>query len=118
MPLLGTFGSASKGGFGRGGKKKYEIHYVVTAGGGGGGNAIAGGGGAGGLVSSFDEGPVSAIADVERVGEVFGVVFNGMGITLYTTLVGAVFNLWLKFNYAIVEHGTAYFLAGLISNTD
>ncbi len=58
---------------------------------------------------------LSAISDVERVGEVFGVVFSGMGIALYTTLTGAVFNLWLKFNYAIVEHGTAYFLAGLIS---
>ncbi len=57
---------------------------------------------------------LSAISDLERVGEVFGVVFNGMGIALYTTLTGAVFNLWLKFNYAIVEHGTAYFLAGLI----
>jgi len=58
---------------------------------------------------------LSAISDLERVGEVFGVVFNGMGIALYTTLTGAVFNLWLKFNYAIVEHGTAHFLAGLIS---
>lgn len=61
---------------------------------------------------------LSAISDIDRIGEVFGVVFNGMGIALYTTLVGAVLNLWLKFNYAIVEHGTAYFLAGLISNTE
>lgn len=58
---------------------------------------------------------LSAISDIDRVGEVFGVVFNGMGIALYTTLTGAVFNLWLKFNFAIVEHGTAHFLAGLIS---
>lgn len=57
---------------------------------------------------------LSAISDLDRVGEVFGVVFNGMGIALYTTLTGAVFNLWLKFNYAIVEHGTAHFIAGLI----
>ena len=57
---------------------------------------------------------LSAISDVERVGEVFGVVFSGMGIALYTTLTGAVFNLWLRFNFAIVEHGTAHFLAELI----
>ncbi|MHA2403688.1 MAG: MotA/TolQ/ExbB proton channel family protein [Candidatus Kariarchaeaceae archaeon] len=57
---------------------------------------------------------LAAIGDIDQVGRVFSVVFYGMGIALYTTLTGAVFNLWLKFNYAIVEHGTAHFLAELI----
>ena len=58
---------------------------------------------------------LGAIGDIERVAEVFGVVMNGMGIALYTTLVGAVLNLWLGYNYGIVEHGTSYLLANLIS---
>lgn len=61
---------------------------------------------------------LAAIADIERVGEVFGVVFRGLGIALYTTLTGAVFNLWLRFNYAIVFHGTSYFIAELITQAD
>lgn len=61
---------------------------------------------------------LAAIADIERVAEVFGVVMNGMGIALYTTLVGAVLNLWLSYNYGIVEHGTSYLLAHLISHKE
>lgn len=58
---------------------------------------------------------LGAIADIDRVAEVFGVVMSGMGIALYTTLVGAVLNLWLGYNYGIVEHGTSYLLANIIS---
>ena len=61
---------------------------------------------------------MTAIADIERVGEVFGVVMQGMGIALYTTLVGAVLNLWLTYNYGIVEHGTSYLLANIISQKE
>ena len=58
---------------------------------------------------------LTAVGDVEQVGAVFAVVMNGMGIALYTTLVGAVLNLWLSFNYGIVEHGIAHLIANLIS---
>lgn len=61
---------------------------------------------------------LGAIADIDRVAEVFGVVMNGMGIALYTTLVGAVLNLWLGYNYGIVEQGTSYLLADLISQKE
>ncbi len=61
---------------------------------------------------------LGAIADIDRVAEVFGVVMNGMGIALYTTLVGAVLNLWLGYNYGIVEHGTSNLLADLISQKE
>ena len=36
MPIIASFGAASKGGFGRGGKKQYMVSYLVVAGGGGG----------------------------------------------------------------------------------
>lgn len=58
---------------------------------------------------------LAAVGDVDQVGQVFAVVMNGMGIALYTTLVGAVLNLWLSFNYGIVEHGIAHLVASLIS---
>ncbi len=61
---------------------------------------------------------LGAIGDIDRVAEVFGVVMHGMGIALYTTLVGAVLNLWLSYNYGIVEHGTSYLLAKLISQKE
>ena len=38
MPLLGTFGAASKGGYGRGGAAPVTLQYLVIAGGGGGGS--------------------------------------------------------------------------------
>jgi hypothetical protein len=49
MPIIGSFGAGSKGGFGRGGAAIVEgIEYLVIAGGGGSSGAQAGGGGAGG----------------------------------------------------------------------
>lgn len=50
MPILGSFGAAGKGGFGRGGGAPYTIQYLVVAGGGSGGTFSYGGagGGAGG----------------------------------------------------------------------
>ena len=57
MPILGSFGAASKGGFGRGGKPVYLVEYLIVAGGAGGGGKTppggswenGGGGGGGGV---------------------------------------------------------------------
>lgn len=57
MPILGSFGAASKGGFGRGGKPVYLVEYMIVAGGAGGGGKTppggswenGGGGGGGGV---------------------------------------------------------------------
>lgn len=49
MPIIGSRGAASAGGFGqRQGQKTVEVQYVVVAGGGAGGSHAGGGGGAGG----------------------------------------------------------------------
>jgi hypothetical protein len=57
MPILGSFGAGSKGGFGRGGAAIVEgVNFLVIAGGGGGKNQSGSGGGAGGYVSSTAEG--------------------------------------------------------------
>lgn len=59
---------------------------------------------------------VAALGDVDRIGSAFAVVLEGMGIALYTTLVGAVLNLWLTFNYGIVENGTSDLIAALMDH--
>jgi hypothetical protein len=47
MPIIGSFGAGSKGGFGRGGGKPYFVQYLVVSGGGSGSNWSYGGGGGG-----------------------------------------------------------------------
>lgn len=59
---------------------------------------------------------VGALGDVDRIGSAFAVVLQGMGIALYTTLVGAVLNLWLSFNFGIVENGTSDLIAALMDH--
>ena len=59
---------------------------------------------------------VGALGDVDRIGSAFAIVLSGMGIALYTTLVGAVLNLWLSFNFGIVENGTSDLIAALMDH--
>jgi hypothetical protein len=59
---------------------------------------------------------VEALGDVDQIGSAFSVVLSGMGIALYTTLVGAVLNLWLTFNFGIVENGTSDLIAALMDH--
>ena len=61
---------------------------------------------------------VQALQDVSRVGLAFEVILQGMGVALYTTLVGAITNLWLTFNYGIVETGTANLVAALMDHSE
>jgi hypothetical protein len=56
MPIIGSLGGGSAGGFGqRKGAAKYEITYLVVAGGGAGNGNAAGGAGGGGLIESTTE---------------------------------------------------------------
>ena len=59
---------------------------------------------------------IQALGDVNTIGAAFAVVLEGMGIALYTTLVGAVLNMWLPFNYGIAETGTAHLLTSLMDS--
>ena len=38
-------------------------------------------------------------------------LIGGMSVALYTTLVGAVLNIWLMLNYRLLEGGTRLFTA-------
>lgn len=53
-------------------------------------------------------------SDVNQVSRMVGTLIEGMGVALYTTLVGSVLNLWLAANYQLVATGTANLAAALI----
>jgi hypothetical protein len=54
------------------------------------------------------------VSDVNAVSGMVSQLINGMGVALYTTLVGSVLNLWLAANYQLLATGTANLAAALI----
>ena len=57
-------------------------------------------------------------ADVGQVGSLVSSLLHGMGVAFYTTLVGAVFSLWLSINYQILHTATANLIATLLTAAD
>jgi hypothetical protein len=41
-------------------------------------------------------------------------LIDGMSVALYTTLVGAVLNIWLMVNYRLLEGGTITLLTAIV----
>ena len=56
--------------------------------------------------------------DVDQVGSLVGALLHGMGVAFYTTLVGAIFSLWLSLNYQILHSGTVALLATMLANAE
>jgi hypothetical protein len=54
------------------------------------------------------------VAEVEAVGPMVATLIEGMSVALYTTLVGAVLNLWLMINHNMLTTGTVKLLTALI----
>lgn len=48
----------------------------------------------------------NAASDPSAIGPMVATLIDGMSIALYTTLVGAVFNIWLMINYNVLAMGT------------
>ncbi|HSA82465.1 MAG TPA: MotA/TolQ/ExbB proton channel family protein [Geminicoccaceae bacterium] len=46
-------------------------------------------------------------ADVAAIGPMVSTLIQGMSVALYTTLVGAVLNIWLMVNYRLLEGGVS-----------
>lgn len=67
-----------------------------------------------GFVMALDGVSASAAGDASSIGGMVGNMIKGMGVALYTTLVGSVLNLWLGANYQILVTGTANLAAALI----
>jgi hypothetical protein len=55
-----------------------------------------------------------AITEVENVAPMVSTLINGMSIALYTTLLGAVLNIWLTVNHRILATGTVDLITSII----
>ncbi len=56
----------------------------------------------------------NAVADVNAIGPMVSTLIGGMSVALYTTLVGAILNVWLMVNYRLLEGGTVRLLTALV----
>ncbi len=52
-----------------------------------------------------------SVADVAAIGPMVSKLLEGMGVALYTTLVGSVLNIWLMLNHRLLEGGAVHLLA-------
>jgi hypothetical protein len=53
-------------------------------------------------------------SDVSAIAPMVSTLIDGMSVALYTTLVGAVFNLWLMVNYHILAGGTVKLISAIV----
>lgn len=67
-----------------------------------------------GFVMALANVDADAATDTSQVSRMVGSLIEGMGVALYTTLVGAVLHLWLAANYQLLATGTANLAAALI----
>jgi hypothetical protein len=54
------------------------------------------------------------VSDVKAVAPMVSTLIQGMSVALYTTLVGAIFNIWLMINYHILAGGTAKLITSIV----
>ena len=54
------------------------------------------------------------MADINRIAPMVSELVRGMSVALYTTLVGAVFSLWLTVNYQLLASGAVKLVTGLV----
>jgi hypothetical protein len=55
-----------------------------------------------------------AAGDVEAIKPMVATLLGGMSVALYTTLVGAILNIWLMVNYRLLESGTVALLTAIV----
>jgi hypothetical protein len=55
-----------------------------------------------------------AAADVDSIGPMVSILISGMSVALYTTLVGAILNVWLMLNYRLLESGTVTLMTTVV----
>lgn len=56
----------------------------------------------------------SNAADVDSITPMVATLIDGMSVALYTTLIGAILNLWLMINYHILASGTVNLITSLV----
>ncbi len=60
----------------------------------------------------------NAVADVGAIGPMVSTLIEGMAVALYTTLVGAVFHVWLLVNYQLLATGTVNLANAIIERAE
>ena len=53
-------------------------------------------------------------SDIDNIGPMVSTLIQGMSIALYTTLVGAVMNVWLMVNYHLLARGTVKLVTAIV----
>ena len=56
--------------------------------------------------------------DVNAIAPMVSALIGGMSVALYTTLVGAILNVWLMVNYRLLESGTVRLLAAIVERRE
>jgi biopolymer transport protein ExbB/TolQ len=67
-----------------------------------------------GFIMALSGVDAQAAGDVESIGPMVTTLIDGMSVALYTTLVGAVLNIWLMVNYRLLEGGTVTLLTAIV----
>lgn len=60
----------------------------------------------------------NAVSDVGAIGPMVSTLIEGMAVALYTTLVGAVFHIWLLVNYQMLATGTVNLANAIIERAE
>jgi hypothetical protein len=67
-----------------------------------------------GFIMALSGVDAQAAGDVDAIGPMVTTLIGGMSVALYTTLVGAVLNIWLMINYRLLESGTVTLLTAIV----
>jgi len=55
-----------------------------------------------------------SVSDPEHVATMVATLIQGMSVALYTTLLGAVLNVWLNINHRILSTGTVNLISQIV----
>jgi len=67
-----------------------------------------------GFIIALSAVKVNLAADIETVGPMISTLIGGMSIALYTTMVGAILNIWLMVNYRLLLGGTVHLMTSVV----
>lgn len=71
-----------------------------------------------GFIISLSGVEPQSVSQAERVATMVATLIKGMSIALYTTLLGAVLNVWLNINYRILSTGTVNLYTEIVAQGD
>lgn len=67
-----------------------------------------------GFIISLSGVDPDSVAEASAIGPMVSKLLEGMGVALYTTLVGSVLNIWLMLNHRLIEGGAVHLITHLV----